>query len=180
MARLVQRLGLTRYEADEYYKQALSAYTNRKLDEAILAMEQAIELLPNHAEYYAARGFFYLEDGVTVKAAEDFERALHIFAYEPLAHYGRGVIAYASKNWDEALAHFLDAYRSDPERAEFLYYLALAYHRTRQNREALFYMQLAQEKLEAKNDKRRTDAGRWVRQLEKLVKSAGKEEGSLP
>lgn len=169
MARLVQRLGLTRYEADEYYKQALQAYDKRQLGEAILKMDEAIKLLPNHAEYYAARGFFYLEDGVRDKAQADFETALKLYPYEMLAHYGRGMIAYQSKNWDEALAHFTDAYRSNPERPETLYYLALCYHRKGANVLALTTMQQAQTRFEKTNDKRKGDAGRWVRTFQKLV-----------
>lgn len=170
MARLVQRLGLTRYEADEYYKQALQAYAKRDLNEAILKMEGAIGLLPNHAEYYAARGFFRLEDGLQKEALEDFEQALQLYPYEMLAHYGRGIIAYQSKNWDEALAHFTDAYRSDPNRPETLYYLALAHHRTGMNSLALSYMQQAHTQFDNANDKRHsTDANRWMRTLEKLA-----------
>jgi tetratricopeptide (TPR) repeat protein len=169
VARLAQRFGLTRYDADEYYKEAINAYNNRKLDEAILAMEQAIDLLPNYAEYYAARGFFYLEDGVDNKASADFEEALKRYPYEALAHYGRGVIAYKSKNWDEALAHFNDAYRADPDRAETLYYLAVTLHRQAENQKALPYIQRAAEMLETAKDRRRADAVKWLRQIERLV-----------
>jgi tetratricopeptide (TPR) repeat protein len=143
MARLAQRFGLTRYEADEYYKQALLAYGKKNLNEAILAMERAIELLPRNSEYYAARGFFYLEDGVVNKANEDFERALALHPYETLAHFGRGMIAYHAKNWEEALAHFTDAYHADPNRAETLYYLALVHHHRQNNAQALAIMQQA-------------------------------------
>lgn len=168
MARLTQRLGLTRYEADEHYKKALLAYTKRNLEEAILSMEQAITLLPTNAEYYAARGLLYLEDGLDQKARDDFEEALRHYPYETLAHYGRGVIAYRSKNWDEALAHFTDAYRADPKRPETLYYLALTHHHMGQNRQALAYMRQAAALFEATNDKRKNDAARWIRSLEKL------------
>lgn len=176
MARLAQRFGLTRYEADEYYKQALQAYDKKNLNDAILAMEQAIELLPKNSEYYAARGFFYLEDGVINKAADDFERALKIHPYETLAHFGRGMIAYNSKNWDEAQAHFTDAYHADPERPETLYYLALVHHHKRDNARALEFMKQAQSLLDQRGDKRQADANRWIRELTKLVE----EQRQLP
>ncbi|NJL56685.1 tetratricopeptide repeat protein [bacterium] len=169
MARINQRLGLTRYEADEYYKQALVAYHKKKLDEAILAMDNAISLLPNHAEYYAARGFFCLQDGIEDRATADFEQALRLYPYEVLAHYGRGVVAYGRRNWDEALAHFNDAYRANPNRAETLYYLALTHHRKGNNVLALTYMQQAVTAFEAAEDKRQRDAERWVRELQRLV-----------
>jgi tetratricopeptide (TPR) repeat protein len=178
MSRLTQRLGLTRYEADEYYKTALQAYEKRQLEEAILAMEQAIILLPDESEYYATRGLFYLEDSIHDKASADFEAALQRHPYEPLAHYGRGVIAYRTCNWDEALAHFSDAYRADPDRPETLYYLALVCHRKGQNARALALMQQAQTLFEQRDDRRRIDAGRWVKTLEKLAEQEQLPDGS--
>jgi len=169
MAKMSQRLGLTRYEADEQYKVALQAYEKKKMDEAILAMEQAIELLPSNAEYYAARGFFYLEDGVIDKAGEDFEQALTLHTYEPLAHYGRGMIAYNARNWDEALAHFNDAYRADPDRVETLYYLAIVHHHKQENELAAQIMTRAVAMMEKRGDKRQRDAERWIKEFEKLA-----------
>lgn len=167
MAKLSQRLGLTRYEADEYYKQALKEYDKRELSEAILAMEKAIELLPTNAEYFAARGFFYLEDGVIDNARTDFEEALKQHPLEMLAHYGLGMIAYRERQWEQAIEHFTQAYRANPDRAETIYYLALTHHHHGQNDPALTYMQRAAEIFEKNNDRRRRDADRWIRQLEK-------------
>src|SRR5215467_7517850 len=109
MARITQRLGFSRFEADEYYQQALDSYRKEKPDTAILQLNDAIALLPNRAEYYAARGFFYLGEDDKDKAIPDFEKALKLNKLEMLAHFGRGMIAYKDKNWDEALAHFGDA-----------------------------------------------------------------------
>ena len=170
MPRLTQRLGFTRFEADEHYQQALEHYGKRNINDAILAIELAIELLPTNAEYYAARGFFYLEDGVDQKAAADFEKALQRYPYEMLAHYGLGMIAYNAKHWDEAQRHFADAYRARPDRPETLYYLALAHHHKGENGPALAYMRQAEAIFEANEDKRKSQTSRWVKQLQKVVK----------
>lgn len=169
MARLNQRLGLTRYEADEYYKKALAAYEKRHLDEALINMTDAINALPTNSEYYAARGFIYLEDGIDDKAEPDFAQALKIHPYEMLAHYGRGIIAFREKKWDDALQHFLSAYYANPKRAETLYYLAIVYHRLSEQANALQVMRQAHELLEAAGDKRRSDAAKWIRTLEKIA-----------
>jgi tetratricopeptide (TPR) repeat protein len=169
MVRITQRLGLTRYEADEFYKKGLAAYEKRNLDEALVNLSDAIDALPNHAEYYAARGFVYLEDGIEDKARVDFEQALKLYPYEMLAHYGQGILAYRVKDWETALNHFLNAFRSDQKRPETLYYLALVYHHLNQYENALQVMRQAQTALDANGDKRKTDAGKWVRTLEKLV-----------
>ncbi len=166
-----------RYEADELYQEALKAYDKKNVEEAILKLEQAIELLPRNSEYRAARGFMYLENGGAEasdavnrkKALDDFDAALAIHDFEMLAHYGKGIIAYNDKNWDEALAHFTDAFYSEPERPETLYYLALVHHRKNDHRSALNWMKQAESGFERTNDRRKNDAGRWIRELDKLA-----------
>ena len=169
MPRIDQRLGFTRYEADEYYKQALDAYRKGDFDNAVDAMNNAIAALPKKAEYYAARGLMYLDDAVTQKALNDFDRALELFPHELLAHYGRGVLAYRDQNWDEALEHFTAAYYADTERPETLYYLALTYYRRRDFASAANLMKLAHDRFEALGDKRKTDAAKWLRELGKMA-----------
>lgn len=175
MARMSGRFGLSRFEADEYYQLALDAYKKGRYDVAINNLNDALALMPNRAELYATRGFIYLEDGVKDKAQADFQRALKLFPLEMLAHYGRGMIAYNDKNWDEAIAHFTDAYKSDPKRAETLYYLALAYHRNGQHDIARRIMDSALAAF-PDTDKRKNDAGRWIKELDKIV---GKKDTPL-
>lgn len=169
MAKLTQRLGLPRYEADEYYKQALALIPKGQYDQAIDRMDKAIEILPTHAEYFATRGFIYLQDGVEEKAREDFDRALKLYRFEMLAHYGLGVLAYRSRKYEEAVHHFNSAVAAQPERGESLYYLALAYHRMRNNPAARQWMQKAVAAFDKAGDKRKADAARWVKEFEKLL-----------
>ena len=169
MARLTARFGLTRYEADEHYGEALKAYSKGEFEQAIHNMEQAIRLLPRNPEYYATLGFIFVEVDAPEKAEEAFQEALKHYAYEMLAHYGRGVLAFKKRNWEEALAHFNDALIADPERPETLYYLALVHHRKGDNAAALKAMQKAQDKFEEAGDRRRVDAGKWIREFEKLL-----------
>lgn len=174
MARLVERLGLSRYDADQYYKQALQAYKKNNLEEAYAQIKLAIQLLPSHAEYHAVQGFFYLEDDVKKKAEKAFDEALSLNPYEMLANYGRGMIAYNDKNWEEAVAYFLDALAAQPTRPETQYYLAMVNHRLRNNTHALQWMQEAKNGFAKANDKRDRICERWIREFEKLV-----EEGLL-
>jgi tetratricopeptide (TPR) repeat protein len=170
MARLPGRFGLTRFEADEYYQLALDAYKKRSFDVAINNLNDAIALTPNRAELYATRGFIYLEDGVKDKAEADFLQAIKLYPLEMLAHYGRGMIAYSDQNWEEAIAHFTDAYKADPNRAESLYYLALAYYRQGDNLEAARRLMEMAIGAFAEGDKRKSDAQRWIREFDKLAK----------
>lgn len=164
-----QRLGFTRFEADEYYKQALDAYKKGDLDNAVDAMKNAIKAMPRKAEYYAARGMMYLDDGVTQSAREDFDTAIKLFSHEMLAHYGHGILDFKDQNWDEALQHFTTAYYADQQRPETLYYLALTYYHKRDFASAANLMKLAYDRFEALNDKRKADAGKWLRELAKMA-----------
>jgi tetratricopeptide (TPR) repeat protein len=178
MARLVQRLGLTRYEADEHYKKALlilkdveKKNSTATVDDAIIEITYAIDLLPTNAEYYAARGYFYLLDSMNREAQTDFEQALKVYAYEMLAHFGLGVLAYRERQWDVALAHFQDAYYAQMDRAETLYYLALTHHRKQQNAQALEWMTRAEALFEqANNAKQKRHATHWIKEFDKLAK----------
>ena len=175
MARLVARFGVSRYDADEFYRIALDFYQKKNLDQAVLNMNSAIEHYPNRSEYYAARGFFRLEDGDIEKAAVDFDLALSKNPYEILANYGKGVIAYNAKEYDKALDYFMKAWAADNNRAETIYYVALIFHRQKQNQKALQWMRQAnaiysaapEEDKEAK--RRQKNAERWVSEFEKLV-----------
>jgi tetratricopeptide (TPR) repeat protein len=168
-----QRLGFTRYEADEYYQRALDAFKKRDFDAAIDAMNDAIELLPRKAEYLAARGFFFLEDGEQKKALEDFHSALVINRYEMLAHYGRGLIAYKDGNWEEALAHFKDAYYADQQRPETLLHLGATYYHTKDYANAVNYVERARQLFEAAGDRRKGEAERMLRDITKAVQKSG-------
>jgi tetratricopeptide (TPR) repeat protein len=169
MPRINQQLGFTRFEADEYYKQALEAYAKGDFDAAVDAMKNAITALPRKPEYYAARGLMYLEDGVTESALEDFHQALRLFPHEMLAHYGLGIVAYREKNWDDALEHFTAAYYVDAQRAETLYYLALTHYHKRDFPNAANLMKLANDRFEATDDKRKADSAKWLRELGRMA-----------
>lgn len=168
---LNRRLGLNRYEADEYYRLALDAYRKNRLDDAIMNVNEAIALIPNKSEYLAARGFFYLEDGIHDKAQADFEQALKLYRYEMLAHYGRGVIAYREKHWTEAVNHFTSAYQSDPKRPETLYYLALSHHHNRDNDSARRWMEMAAKAFSGVDERRKADAQKWLKEFQRILES---------
>jgi tetratricopeptide (TPR) repeat protein len=163
-----QRLTFGRVESDELYKLALEAYRKRNLDEAILKMNEAIAAAPKRAELYAARGFFYLEDGVRNKALPDFTQAVQLHSLEMLGHYGLGMIAYQDADWDAALGHFMNAFRSAPKRAECMYYLALTHHRRGENTQAAYFMEQSITQFDKGGDKRKGDAQKWLKEFQKL------------
>jgi tetratricopeptide (TPR) repeat protein len=169
------RFGVTRYEADEYYKIALDFYNKHNLEQAIANITSAIELFPRRAEYYATRGLFRLEDGLPDEAETDFDQALKLHGFDVLANYGKGVIAYGREEYEIARDYFTRTWAASQQRPETLYYLAMTEHRLKNNRKALEWMQqvvaiyapLIENDKEAR--KRHKNAERWIVEFAKLV-----------
>lgn len=171
MTSLAQRLGISRFEADQRYRAGLAAFATRDQRRAIAEFQAAIQLLPNHAEYHAALGLLLLEGKRKADAVAAFDEALRLNPYEALANYGRGMIAYSAKDWLAAEALFFQALAAQPERAETQYYMAMIKHRLGRNEAALDWMRSAAAGFAAKNDKRVNHCRAWIREFEKL--SAG-------
>lgn len=173
MARLRAQFGLNRYEADEYYRMALEFYRKHNLNEAITYMNYALQLQPKNPEYLAARGFFHLENGVLERAQTDFDMALGRNAFEVLANYGKGVIAYQSKDNKTALDYFMKAWAAEETRAETHYYIALCLYRLARYADARAWMLNAYRLFEQKADKAHLkDADRWMMEIDSARKKA--------
>ncbi len=169
MTKLAMRLGYARYQADEHYHAALSAYSERDLKTAMAEISAAIELLPTQAEYHATLAYFLLEGKDIAAAEETFERALELQPYDMLANFGLGMIAYRNKDWQRASACFRKSLAAQPKRAETHYYLALVQHRLGQNAEAAQWMTSAAEQFLGAGDQRESHCQAWIREFERLI-----------
>lgn len=163
-----QRFGVSRYEADEAYRQALEPLARHDFDHAHDLLNQAVELLPAGSEYLAARGLVHLEEAEYPQAQADFDEALRQFPHEMLAHFGLGVIAFRrDKNYAGAVQHFLAASYVQPDRPETLFWLALSYYYQGDLVNAANYLARADTRFEQLNDKRRAETQRWIKELSK-------------
>lgn len=170
MPSITQRLGVQRYEADQLYKEALTAMQKRDRKGAIAKLNEAIRLLPTNAEYWAARGLMYYEEGTDHLAKADFERALKSYKHEMLAHYGLGLVALRDDRAEDAITHLEAAFKVDPERPETHYALAMAHDMAGHTTNALTWMQRAHDRFDALGDKRKNDAQRWLTTLRRKAR----------
>lgn len=169
MFKLGQRLGKSRFEADEAYLGALAAFRREDHKIALAQIENAIARHPSHAEYHATRAWFQLELGDTSRARAGFDRAITINPYEMLANYGLGMLAYSEKDWEAAAGCFLNSIAAQPDRPETMYYLSLVRHRQGDNKRALHWMRKAHEAFSAADDKRDRQCRAWMREFAKLA-----------
>ena len=169
MSKLTQRLGLSRYQADERFAASLRAFQSRDLRTALNEIEAAIALLPAHAEYHSAQGLYLLEGRKGKGAAQAFERALALHPYEMLANYGLGMLAYRRKDWRTAEGYFNKALAAQPARAETQYYLGMTAHRLGRNDEAWRWMDQAGASFAEMADNRESHCRAWQREFQKLL-----------
>lgn len=163
-----QRFGVSRFEADEAYRQALEAMVHRAYDQAYDWFNRAIEALPTGSEYHAGRGLTHLEEAEYALAQADFEEALRLYSHEMLAHFGLGIVAFRHhKDYARAVQHFLSAYYIEPERPETLYWLAMSYYQQGDLVNAANFLARADARFEQLNDKRRAETQRWIKELGK-------------
>ena len=169
MTSLRQRLGLSRFQADEHYTASLRAFKGRDLRTALAEIESAIDLLPGHAEYHSARGLYLLDVKKAKQGEQAFERALGRQPYEMLANYGLGMLAYRKKDWRAAEVLFRKALAAQPERAETQYYLGMVSHRLGRNAEAWRWMNGAGAAFARLADNRESHCRAWKAEFQKLL-----------
>ena len=169
MTKLGRRLGGARFEADEHYRLALLAFQRNGLESALGEIAFAISLHPTLAEYHAAQGWFFRENGEKGQARESFDTALELNPYDMLANYAHGMSAYLRKDWQTASSFFMNALAAIPSRPETRYYLALVNHRLGDNDAALRWMRAARDGFVKAADKRDRQSHAWIQEFEKLL-----------
>src|SRR5215475_5991092 len=104
-----RRLGLTRDQADAYYRRGLQSHESGDLENAILDLNEAIYYDRGYAEYYSTRGMFHIEEEDIEAAELDLNYALKLSKRQWLAHYGLGIIAFDNGEYEDAAKHFTEA-----------------------------------------------------------------------
>ncbi|MCC6744144.1 MAG: tetratricopeptide repeat protein [Acidobacteria bacterium] len=123
-------------EAQQEFQRAEKLIKGSKSEEAIAALQHAIELFP---EYYLAMetlGTEYVKAEKLMEAHPVLTRALEINPNGAKAHYAIGVLYYKANKQPEAIASFTKALELDPDSQNTVIYLGLAQMRAGQNADA--------------------------------------------
>jgi tetratricopeptide (TPR) repeat protein len=165
---LDHRLGLTKSIGQQYYERSLKAFQDDDLENAILDVSEAIHHDRGYAEYYAARGLYYLTDNKQNEAERDLTYALTVNPREWLANYLLATLDFQEGDYAAAIKRLTDAQKSAPDRPEILYYRAVAYHEINEDEKAVADIDRALNLLPS-DDKRRKDATAWLREFKKSM-----------
>jgi len=85
------------------------------LEEGVVVCSRAIAIHPKYATAYANRGLFLAKMGRVSAAVRDFETALRLSRYHPVASYNLGVILANRGKIEEARALWLNAAKAHPD-----------------------------------------------------------------
>jgi len=85
-----------------------------RYDEAVSEYTAAIELDPNLANAYLARGQAYYFKGKGLMAAADYSKAIELEPEYTAAYYSRGWAQLVNRAWDGAISDFSKAVELEP------------------------------------------------------------------
>jgi tetratricopeptide (TPR) repeat protein len=120
------------------FYQGLCSYQFGQFDEAVAAFRTCIALRPTSAECFYNRARANDALGRTRHAFSDYSRALELDPGLAVAALNRGILAYNTRRYDDALADFQQALRAgaDSAMSGCIHYNLGLVHRARGDREA--------------------------------------------
>ncbi len=99
---------------DALYMGAVALWRERRRDEAIRLMDEALRLKPDFAEALCMGGYMLGECGQPQSAIRFYRRALELDASLVVGHVNLGKLLFAAEKFTEALASFAAATRLAP------------------------------------------------------------------
>ena len=132
-------------------------------------IEASIALLPSHAEYHAALGFFLLESKDLARRKKHSSARLPCTPMRCSPIMGWARLRIGTRIGSGRPPCFTNALAAQPERAETHYYLSMVKHRLGDNQAALDWMKSAEALFAKAEDRRENHCQAWIREFERLV-----------
>jgi tetratricopeptide (TPR) repeat protein len=114
-------------EDKEALNKGIDYFSNGMDAEAITEFTKAIEINPNNAEAYNARGIVYHYIGKYDQAIADYTKAVQVDPTHNKAYYNLGFIYSSMSNYDQAVTYFTKAIQAKPDYTEAYKSRAIAY-----------------------------------------------------
>jgi Flp pilus assembly protein TadD len=129
--------------ADVLYKVGVAALGIRAIDEAQMALEQAVKLKPDEPSYLIALGAARLRKSDLFGAEQIFLRALELQPANAQAQMYLGYVLYKQKRLKEAKSLLEKAIKTDSSAPEPFYYLGLIVQEENEDEQAVVLLQKA-------------------------------------
>jgi tetratricopeptide (TPR) repeat protein len=97
-------------------------------DKVIADCNRAIELKPDYAKAYDARGFVNYKVGKSDQSIVDYSKSIELDPNDAKPYYHRGLLYYQQKQWDLALPDLSKSIELDPNAIHCQYYRGTIYY----------------------------------------------------
>lgn len=114
---------------EQRYKRGVFFLDSHRYDEAIKAFTHVLNINPDFAKAYTARGLAWYKKGVFGRAITDFNKALDIDPLDAKAYNNRGLVWYKKGDYDRAIADYNKALDIDPNDAKAFNNRGLAWYK---------------------------------------------------
>jgi Flp pilus assembly protein TadD len=114
--------------AGRYLERALELYSQKRYNQALSDLDEALRAERRNPELYATRGYILMEIGYVEEAEADFKQALKIDPSQWIVHYARALHSFNAGDYAATLGHLNQARLFAPLRLEVLIYLAAAHY----------------------------------------------------
>lgn len=132
-----------RNEANEHLDRAISFGMCGKVDQAIAAIEKALELDENFPQAYNKLGDFYMKKGWIQQAADAFAKSIELDPANENSHFDLGCACTHLGEYDRALASLKAALEIKPKHFEVYGHIGQIYLETNRTDEAIGALQKA-------------------------------------
>lgn len=116
-------------EADVFVARAIVAYDDGRFDDALAALRQALELVPDYVDAIYYTGLTLFAIGRTDEAVASFERALNLQPDEDATLFQLGLAYLSRGDYDKARRPLELAFALNPTRDSVGYYVGLLRYR---------------------------------------------------
>ena len=124
-------------EADVFVARAVVAYNEQRFDDALVALQQALELAPEYLDAVYYRGLTLFALGRTDEAAASFEQVLKRQPDDDASLFQLGLISLTRKDYEQAESLLERAFALNPSRETVGYYVGILRYRKREYARAI-------------------------------------------
>lgn len=115
--------------ADVVTAEAILAYDDGNLGEALALLNQALELYPDHPEALYYLGLVYLKEGKLDESLAALQKAYELVPQSPSVAFQLGVVHFLREEYDEAEPLLTKVFESDPTINNAGYYVGFLRYR---------------------------------------------------
>jgi len=124
-------------QADIYNYIGLCAHHMNKYQDALEYFDEAITRFEDNADFYINRGLTFEVTGQTIRAIEDFKKALKTQPGNEIAKYNLTRMQSGQPEGEDAIASYTDIIESNPNFSEAYFNRGLAYYNSKQYQSAM-------------------------------------------